>query len=53
MVGNTASAPYTMKNSMKLVDLLGIVRQLQSTEGTLAAYFPALVLRWVRRSSPS
>jgi hypothetical protein len=36
-VGNTASAPYTIKNGVKLVDLLGVVRRLQSTEGSSAA----------------
>jgi hypothetical protein len=33
-----------MKNGVKRVDLFGIVRNLQSTEGTSAAHFPAWVL---------
>jgi hypothetical protein len=38
------STPYTMKSGVKLVDLLGVVHRLQSTKGTLAAHFPAMVL---------
>jgi hypothetical protein len=34
----------TMKNGVKPVDLLGIVRKLQSTKGTSAAHFPTRVL---------
>jgi hypothetical protein len=52
-VGNTAAAPYTMMNDVKLVDLLGIVRRLQSTEGTSATNFLALVLNQAWTSSPS
>jgi hypothetical protein len=53
LVGNTASALYTMKNGVKLVDLLGIVRKFQSTEGTSATHFPAQVLSQAWTSSPS
>jgi hypothetical protein len=42
-----------MKNDMKLVDLFGVVRKLQSTEGTSTAHFPTLVLSRVWMSSPS
>jgi hypothetical protein len=52
-VGNTSATPYTMKNRLKLFDLLVIVRKLQSTEGTSAAHFPTLVLSQVCTSSPS
>jgi hypothetical protein len=51
--GSTASEPYTIKNDVKLVDLLGVVRTLQSTEGTSAAHFLALVLSRAWTSSPS
>jgi hypothetical protein len=34
-VGNTTFAPYTMKKGVKLVDLLGMVRMLQCSEGDL------------------
>jgi hypothetical protein len=53
LVGNTASAPYTMKNGVKLVDLLGIVRKFQRIEGTSATHFPAQVLSQEWTSSPS
>jgi hypothetical protein len=42
-----------MKNGVKLVDLLGIIHRLQSTEGTSAAHCPARVLRQAWTSSPS
>jgi hypothetical protein len=45
--------PYTIKNGVKLVDLLGVVCRLQSTEGTSAAHFPALMLSRAWASSPS
>jgi hypothetical protein len=38
------SNPYTINNGVNLVDLLGIVHWLQSTEGTLKGHFSALVL---------
>jgi hypothetical protein len=47
------SAPYTMKNGVKLVNLLGIVHRLQNIEGTSFAHFPALVLSQARTSSSS
>jgi hypothetical protein len=43
-VGTKTSDPYTIKNGVKLVDLLGIVWRLQSNERTSAAHFPALGL---------
>jgi hypothetical protein len=46
-VGNTTSAPYTMKKGLKFVDLLGVVRKLQSTEGTSTVHFPARVLSYL------
>jgi hypothetical protein len=33
-VGRTASAPYTMKNGVKLVDRFGVILRPQSTAGT-------------------
>jgi hypothetical protein len=48
-----AFTPYTMKNDVKFVGLLGIVRRLQNTEGTLIAHFPAFVLSQAWTSSPS
>jgi hypothetical protein len=47
------SEPYTLKNGVKLVDLLGIVCKLQSIEGTSMAHFLALVLSQAWTSSPS
>jgi hypothetical protein len=47
------SESYTIKNSVKLVDLLGVVRKLQSIEGTLATNFLALVLSWAWTFWPS
>jgi hypothetical protein len=46
------SEPYTIKNGVKLVDLLGIVRKLQSTMGTSVNHFLALVLSWMWMSWP-
>jgi hypothetical protein len=34
----------TIKNGVKLVDMLGIVHWFESIEGTLAAHVPVLVL---------
>jgi hypothetical protein len=48
-----ASEPYTIKNGVKLVDLLVIVRRLQSTEGTSVAHFLTQVLNRVWTSWPS
>jgi hypothetical protein len=48
-----ASEPYTIKNGVKLVDLLGIVCRLHSTEGTSAAHLPAVVLNRAWTSSLS
>jgi hypothetical protein len=36
-----------MKKGLKFVDLLGVVRKLQSTEGTSAVHFPARVLSYL------
>jgi hypothetical protein len=41
------------KNGVKLLDLLGVVRKLQSTEGTSAAHFSTLVLSQAKTSWPS
>jgi hypothetical protein len=49
-VGSTTSEPYTIKNDVKLVDLLGAVHKLQRTEGTSSAHLLALVLRQVQTS---
>jgi hypothetical protein len=38
------SEPHTIKNGVKLVELLDVIRKLQSIEGTSAAHFPTLVL---------
>jgi hypothetical protein len=51
--GNTASALYTMKKGVKLVDMLGMVHKLHSTEGTSAAHSPALALSRTCTISPS
>jgi hypothetical protein len=48
-----ASALYTMKKGVKLVDLFDVVRRLQNTEGTSATHFLALVLSRAWTSSPS
>jgi hypothetical protein len=48
-----ASASYTIKNGVKLVDLLGIVRKLQNIKRTSVADFPALVLSWAKTSWPT
>ena len=40
-VGMTASAPYTRKNGVKPVDLLGVVRRLQRTAGSSSSQQPA------------
>jgi hypothetical protein len=48
-----AFEPYTIKNGVKLVDLLSVVYILQSTEGTSAAHLSALVLSRVWTSSLS
>jgi hypothetical protein len=48
-----ASEPYTIKNGVKLVDLLVIVRRLQSTEGTSVAHFLTQVLNRAWTSWPS
>jgi hypothetical protein len=53
LVGNMASAPHTMKNGVMFVDLLGVVRRLQSTEGTSAAHFLTRALSRAWTSSPS
>jgi hypothetical protein len=42
-----------MKNWVKLVDPLGVIHRLQSTEGTSAAHFPAQVLSQAWMSWPS
>jgi hypothetical protein len=41
------------KKGVKLVDLLGLVHMIYSTEGTLEAHFPALVLCQAWTSEPS
>jgi hypothetical protein len=41
------------KKGVKLVDLLGIVHMIYSTEGTLEAHFPALVLSQAWTFEPS
>jgi hypothetical protein len=43
-VGHMASTPYTMKNGVNFVKLLGIVHRLQSTKGTSIAHFLVGVL---------
>jgi hypothetical protein len=52
-VGNTASKPYTIKNGVKLVNPLGVVHRLQSTEGMSVDHFLALVLSRAWTSSCS
>jgi hypothetical protein len=48
-----ASTPYTIKDGVKLVDLLGIVRKLQNTKRTSVAHFPALVLSRAKTPWPT
>ena len=45
--GNTASAPYTIKNGVYSVDLLGVVRKLYSTDGSSSTHAPAARLSGV------
>ena len=47
-MGRTASAPYTIKNGVNLVDLLGVVRKLHNTDVSSSAQAPA-----ARRSGAS
>jgi hypothetical protein len=47
------SEPYTIKNGVKLVDPLGVVHRLQSTEGMSVDHFLALVLSRAWTSSCS
>jgi hypothetical protein len=48
-----ASTSYTIKDGVKLVDLLGIVRKLQNTKRTSVAHFPALVLSRAKTPWPT
>ena len=43
------SAPYTMKNGLYWVDLFGVVRRLQSTDGSSSTQAPAARLSGTRR----
>ena len=48
-LGRTASAPCTMKNGVNCVDAFGVVRRLQSTDGSSSGQAPAARLSGTRR----
>src|SRR5664279_1402324 len=48
-VGSIASAPYTKKNGVWPVDLFGVVRMLQSTDGNSSTHAPAARCKGVSR----
>jgi hypothetical protein len=52
-MGNIASESYSIKKCVQLVDLLGVVCKLLTTEGTSVAHFSSLVLSQAWTSSPS